>query len=118
MRACLHSDQKRRTTTQKSLSKRPRPERGCHVQYSELLSEREILQNKIPAVTENANQSSDPEKKQAEHGTELYQINHWKYCCKLLIMRSARVLARGRAAPPLRTTGCLRDPNRLHCALL
>jgi hypothetical protein len=25
---------------------------------------------------------------------ELYQINDWKYCCKLLILRSARVLAR------------------------
>jgi hypothetical protein len=24
----------------------------------------------------------------------LYQINDWKYCCKLLILRSARVLAR------------------------
>jgi hypothetical protein len=63
----------------------------------ELLWEREILQNKIPAVTEKANKSSDPEKKQAEHGTELYQINDWKYCCKLLILRSARVLARDRA---------------------
>jgi integrase/recombinase XerD len=29
MRACLHSDQQRRTTTQKSLSKRPRLGRGC-----------------------------------------------------------------------------------------
>jgi hypothetical protein len=52
-------------------------------QHSELLPEREILQNEIPAITEKANQSSDPEKKQAEHGTELYQINDWKYCCKL-----------------------------------
>ena len=69
-------------------------------QNSKLLPEREILQNKIPAVTENANQSSDPEKKQAEHGTELYQINHWKYCCKLLIMRSARVLARNKCGWP------------------
>jgi hypothetical protein len=50
-----------------------------------------ILQNKIPTATEEANQGSDPEKKQAEHGTELYQINDWKYCCKLLILRSARV---------------------------
>jgi hypothetical protein len=29
MRACFHSDQKRRTTTQNSLSKRPRFGRGC-----------------------------------------------------------------------------------------
>jgi hypothetical protein len=32
-------------------------------QHSELLPEHEILQNKIPAVTEEANQGSDPEKK-------------------------------------------------------
>ena len=63
-------------------------------QHRELLPEHEILQNKIPAVTEEANQGSDPEKKQAEHGTQLYQTNDWKDCCKLLILRSARVLAR------------------------
>jgi len=51
-------------------------------QQSELLPEHEILQNKIPAVTEEANQGSDPQKKQAEHGTELYQISDWQYCCK------------------------------------
>jgi len=40
-------------------------------QHRELLPEHEILQNKIPAATEEANQDSDPEKKQAEHGKEL-----------------------------------------------
>ena len=65
-------------------------------QHSELLPEHEVLQNKISAITEEANQGADPEKKQAEHGTELYQINDWKYCWKLLILRSARVLARDR----------------------
>ena len=65
-------------------------------QHRELLPEHEILQNKIPAVTEEANQGSDPEKKQAEHGTQLYQTKDWKDCCKLLILRSARVLARDR----------------------
>jgi hypothetical protein len=44
-----------------------------------LLPEHEILQNKIPAVMEEANQGSDPEKTQAEHGTELYRISDWKY---------------------------------------
>jgi len=63
-------------------------------QHSELLPEHEILQYKIPTATEEANQCSDPEENEAEHGTELYQINDWKYCCKLLILRSARVLAR------------------------
>ena len=65
-------------------------------QHSELLPEHEILQYKIPAATEEANQCSDPEEKQAEHGMGLYQINDWKYCCKLLIPRSARVLATDR----------------------
>jgi hypothetical protein len=65
-------------------------------QHSELLPEHEILQYKIPTATEEANQCSDPEEKQAEHSTELYQINDWKYCCKLLILRSARVLASDR----------------------
>src|SRR5258708_239161 len=63
-------------------------------QHGELLPEHEILQYKSPAATEEANQCSDPEEKQAEHGMGLYQINDWKYCCKLLILRSARVLAR------------------------
>jgi hypothetical protein len=40
-------------------------------QHSELLPEHEILQNKIPALTEKANQGSNPEKKQTEHGMKL-----------------------------------------------
>jgi hypothetical protein len=44
-------------------------------QDSELLPEQEILQNKIPANTKEANQGSDPEEKKAEHGTESYQTN-------------------------------------------
>jgi hypothetical protein len=62
-------------------------------QHSELLPEHEILQNKIPAATEKTNQGSDPEERQTDDGKELYQINDWKYCCKLLILHSARVLA-------------------------
>jgi hypothetical protein len=46
-------------------------------QPCELLPENEILQNKIPAATEEANHGSDPEKKQVEHGRQLYQINDW-----------------------------------------
>ena len=37
-------------------------------QHNELLPENEILQYKTPAGTEEANQCSDPEEKQAEHG--------------------------------------------------
>ena len=62
--------------------------------HSELLPEHEILQYKIPTATGEANQCSDPKEKESEHVTELYQINNWKYCCKLLILGSARVLAR------------------------
>ena len=70
-------------------------------QHRELLPEHEILQYKIPTATEEANQCSDPEENDAEHGTELYQINDWKYCCKLLILRPARVLARDRLSQTL-----------------
>jgi hypothetical protein len=41
---------------------------------------------------EGADRGSDPEE-QAEYGKELYQINDWKFCCKLLILQPARVLA-------------------------
>ena len=41
-----------------------------------------------------ANQCTDREEKEVEHGTALYQIYDGEYCCKLLILRSARVLAR------------------------
>jgi len=69
-------------------------------EHSELLPEHEILQYKIPTATEEANHCSGPEENEAEHVTELYQINDWKYCCKLLILRSARVLARDRMRLP------------------
>jgi hypothetical protein len=62
-----------------------------------LLPEHEILQYKIPTATGEANQCSDPEENEAEHSTELYQINDWKYCCKLLILGLAKVLARDAA---------------------
>jgi hypothetical protein len=78
-------------------------------QDSELLPEHEILQYKIPAAMEDANQCSDPEEKQAEHGMGLYQINDWKYCCKLLILRSARVLARECTAFPHRAYAAQAD---------
>jgi hypothetical protein len=52
------------------------------------------LVGQSPAAAEEANQGSDRGKKQAEHGTESYQINDWKCCCKLLILQSVRVLAR------------------------
>ena len=64
-------------------------------QHSELLPEQEILQYKIPTATGEANQCSDPEEKDAEHGTELYQINDWKYGCKLLILRFGQSFGEG-----------------------
>jgi hypothetical protein len=42
-------------------------------QHSELLPEHEILQYKIPAATEEANQCSDPEEKQAEQRPEFWR---------------------------------------------
>jgi len=43
------------------------------LQHCELLSEREILQDEMPTTTERASNRSEPEKKQIEHGPELFQ---------------------------------------------
>ena len=43
------------------------------LQHSELLPEREILQDQMPTTTKRASKRSEPEKKQIEHGPELYQ---------------------------------------------
>ena len=112
MRACFHPDQNRRTKTQKSLSRRPMLGRRCQRFSTASRCRSTRFSYKIPTATEEANQYSDPEEKEAEHGTELYQINDWKYCCKLLILRSARVLARDspRMSSPITqhfATGCL-----------
>jgi hypothetical protein len=42
-------------------------------QNGELLPKREILQHKLPMATKKANEYSEPEKKQIEHGPELYR---------------------------------------------
>jgi hypothetical protein len=44
------------------------------LQHSELLPEREILEDEMPTATKRASKRSEPEKKQIEHGPELYQI--------------------------------------------
>jgi hypothetical protein len=49
--------------------------RAATLQHSELLSERKILQGKTPTAMKHASERSEPEKKQIEHGPELYQ-NH------------------------------------------
>jgi len=43
------------------------------LQKSKLLPEREVLQEKIPTVTKDANKCTEAEKKQIDHGPELYQ---------------------------------------------
>lgn len=43
-------------------------------QNCELLSEHKIFHNEILTTAEETNQCSDPEEKQVEHDTELYQI--------------------------------------------
>jgi hypothetical protein len=43
------------------------------LQHSELLPEREILQDEMPTATKHASKRSEPEKKQIGHGPELYQ---------------------------------------------
>jgi hypothetical protein len=63
------------------------------LQHNGLLPAHDILQHQIPAATEKANKGSDPEKKEAEHGKQLYQIDDRMYWCKPLILQAARVLA-------------------------
>jgi len=39
--------------------------------HGELLPEHEVLKDEIPAATEEAEERSEPEQKQTEHGSEL-----------------------------------------------
>lgn len=41
------------------------------LQHGELLGEHEVLEDQIPADTEEANKRSQAEQKQVEHGAEL-----------------------------------------------
>jgi hypothetical protein len=63
------------------------------LQHNQLLQEHDILQHQIPAPTEKANKGSDPKKKEAKHGEQLYQIDDRMHWCKPLILQAARVLA-------------------------
>jgi hypothetical protein len=47
--------------------------RVATLQHSELLSEREVLQDGTPTATKHANERSEPEKKLIEYGPELHQ---------------------------------------------
>ncbi len=64
--------------------------RVATLQHSELLSEREVLQDEMPTAMKHASERSDPEKEHVEHGPELFVAEH---CSTLLILRSVRVLA-------------------------
>jgi hypothetical protein len=86
------------------------------LQHSELLPEREILWEAMPTTAKRANKGSEPEKKQIEHGPELYQNNDGKYCCMLLILQSARILTNHNAWPPPSQELCAVHPlSRLGC---
>jgi hypothetical protein len=41
------------------------------LQDGELLAKNQVLQNYAPTVTEETDERSEPERKQAEHGSEL-----------------------------------------------
>ena len=64
------------------------------LQNGQLLPKDEIFQDEIPMAPKDAYECSDPQAKQVEHASELYTINGGDRC-KLLILRLARVLARG-----------------------
>ena len=42
-------------------------------EYRELLTEHEVLDDELPMATEEANQRTEPEQKQVEHGADLSQ---------------------------------------------
>lgn len=44
--------------------------RAAPLQHGELLPEHEVLEDKIPATTEEAEERSEAEQKQIEHGSE------------------------------------------------
>jgi hypothetical protein len=65
MRDSFQADQTRRAMTKELIEEAEARARMPPFQYRELLSEREILQNKISATAEKTNQGSKPEEKQA-----------------------------------------------------
>ena len=69
--------------------------RVATLQHGELLPEREVFQYEMPTTAKRASKRSGPEKKQIEHGPELYQ-NRGRIRQKLLILRLVRVLANNR----------------------
>src|ERR1700694_1901857 len=80
MRACFHPDQNRRTTTQKSLSSRPMLGRRCRrFSTASCCRSTRFSNSRFPRLR-NGESVSDPEENEAEHGTEVYQINDWEYC--------------------------------------
>ena len=91
----IYPDQNRRTDPEELVEQTyPRTEMPPF-QYSESLSERDSpIQDST--ASEKADQYSDLQEKEAQHGTELYQIND---CCKPLILRSVRCLARDSLLP-------------------
>ena len=63
-------------------------------QYRELLSEREILQNKISATAEKTNQAPSQRRSRLNMAGSYTRSTIGSIGCKLLILRSARVLTR------------------------
>ena len=53
------------------------------LQNSELPTEHEILEDEIPATTKEADERAEPEQRQIEHGSELYQtaLGFGAVCC-------------------------------------
>jgi len=72
MRDCFQSDQPPPSGyPEEPIEEAKTRARMSTFQHSELLTEHQVLQNKILAATEEGNQGSDPQEKQAEHGKEL-----------------------------------------------
>src|SRR5258706_14658593 len=65
-------------------------------QHSELLSEHEILHTRFPRLRKRRISAPIQRRSRLNMAWSYTRSNDWKYCCKLLILRSARVLAKDR----------------------
>jgi hypothetical protein len=95
MSACLHSDQNRRTATQKSLSSKSSLGRGCRrFRTASCCQSARFSRTRFRRLRQRRMSAPDAE---VEHATELYQINGWGGDgCNLLILRRAGILVKDR----------------------
>src|SRR5258708_5970262 len=99
MRACFHPDQNRRTTTQKSLSSGPMLGRRCRrFSTASCCRSTRFSNTRFPRLRKRRISAPIQRRSRLNMAWSYTRSNDWKYCCKLLILRSARVLAKDSAS--------------------